>query len=37
LTALRRLGPLLIPGAIVVLDEWNWGREAFPGEIRAVR
>jgi Methyltransferase domain len=37
LTALEHLGPLLVPGAIVVLDEWNWGREDFPGEIRAVR
>lgn len=37
LAALQQLGPLLIPGAIVVLDEWNWGREDFPGEARAVR
>jgi hypothetical protein len=36
-TALEHFGPLLTPGALVILDEWNWGRNAFPGEARAIQ
>jgi hypothetical protein len=35
--ALTHFGPLLVAGAIVILDEFNWGRKAFPGETRAVQ
>jgi hypothetical protein len=37
MTALRHLAPLLVPGAIVVLDEWDWARDDYPGESRALR